>query len=381
MSLLYTEQQEELIKLVKDFAENEIKPYVEELDKKGETPAKELFKGAFEMGLHMVEIPEEYGGAGLDFETTAMIFEELAKVDAGYAITLVSTFVALRSVILSGSPEQARLFADIIEPGNFAAFTLTEPNAGTDVAAMKGTAVKDGDEYILNASKTFITNGEIADVYVVFFKTDKNAGNKGMSAFIVERDRPGVTVGVHEDKMGLRLSNTSDVFFQDVRVPADHLIGREGQGFKIALNTLNLSRAFVGTLAVGIMQRALDEAIAYAQEREQFGRPIMKFQSVQGLIADMAIKTEAARALVNNTMRLMDQGDLVKKEGAITKTFVSDACQEVTSKAVQVFGGYGVIKDYPVEKLMRDCKVFQIFEGTNEIQRSTIARELDKEYK
>ncbi|SFL66400.1 acyl-CoA dehydrogenase family protein [Halanaerobium salsuginis] len=381
MSLLYTEQQEELIKLVKDFAENEIKPYVEELDKKGETPAKELFKGAFEMGLHMVEIPEEYGGAGLDFETTAMIFEELAKVDAGYAITLVSTFVALRSVILSGSPEQARLFADIIEPGNFAAFTLTEPNAGTDVAAMKGTAVKDGDEYILNASKTFITNGEIADVYVVFFKTDKNAGNKGISAFIVERDRPGVTVGVHEDKMGLRLSNTSDVFFQDVRVPADHLIGREGQGFKIALNTLNLSRAFVGTLAVGIMQRALDEAIAYAQEREQFGRPIMKFQSVQGLIADMAIKTEAARALVNNTMRLMDQGDLVKKEGAITKTFVSDACQEVTSKAVQVFGGYGVIKDYPVEKLMRDCKVFQIFEGTNEIQRSTIARELDKEYK
>lgn len=381
MSLLYTEQQEELIKLVKDFAENEIKPYVEELDKKGETPAKELFKGAFEMGLHMVEIPEEYGGAGLDFETTAMIFEELAKVDAGYAITLVSTFVALRSVILSGSPEQARLFADIIEPGNFAAFTLTEPNAGTDVAAMKGTAVKDGDEYILNASKTFITNGEIADVYVVFFKTDKDAGNKGISAFIVERDRPGVTVGVHEDKMGLRLSNTSDVFFQDVRVPADHLIGREGQGFKIALNTLNLSRAFVGTLAVGIMQRALDEAIAYAQEREQFGRPIMKFQSVQGLIADMAIKTEAARALVNNTMRLMDQGDLVKKEGAITKTFVSDACQEVTSKAVQVFGGYGVIKDYPVEKLMRDCKVFQIFEGTNEIQRSTIARELDKEYK
>jgi alkylation response protein AidB-like acyl-CoA dehydrogenase len=381
LSLLYTEQQEELIKLVKDFAENEIKPYVEELDKKGETPAKELFKGAFEMGLHMVEIPEEYGGAGLDFETTAMIFEELAKVDAGYAITLVSTFVALRSVILSGSPEQARLFADIIEPGNFAAFTLTEPNAGTDVAAMKGTAVKDGDEYILNASKTFITNGEIADVYVVFFKTDKNAGNKGISAFIVERDRPGVTVGVHEDKMGLRLSNTSDVFFQDVRVPADHLIGREGQGFKIALNTLNLSRAFVGTLAVGIMQRALDEAIAYAQEREQFGRPIMKFQSVQGLIADMAIKTEAARALVNNTMRLMDQGDLVKKEGAITKTFVSDACQEVTSKAVQVFGGYGVIKDYPVEKLMRDCKVFQIFEGTNEIQRSTIARELDKEYK
>jgi alkylation response protein AidB-like acyl-CoA dehydrogenase len=381
LSLLYTEQQEEIIKLVKDFAENEIKPYVEELDKKGETPAKELFKGAFEMGLHMVEIPEEYGGAGLDFETTAMIFEELAKVDAGYAITLVSTFVALRSVILSGSPEQARLFADIIEPGNFAAFTLTEPNAGTDVAAMKGTAVKDGDEYILNASKTFITNGEIADVYVVFFKTDKNAGNKGISAFIVERDRPGVTVGVHEDKMGLRLSNTSDVFFQDVRVPADHLIGREGQGFKIALNTLNLSRAFVGTLAVGIMQRALDEAIAYAQEREQFGRPIMKFQSVQGLIADMAIKTEAARALVNNTMRLMDQGDLVKKEGAITKTFVSDACQEVTSKAVQVFGGYGVIKDYPVEKLMRDCKVFQIFEGTNEIQRSTIARELDKEYK
>lgn len=380
MSLMYTNEQKELIALVKEMAENEIKPYVQEADEKGECP-RELFKWAFDMGLHMLEIPAEYGGTGLSYETTSMIFEELAKVDSGYAITLVTTFVALRNVILSGTPEQGKYFADIIKKGNFAGFALTEPNAGSDPAGMRGTAVKDGDDYILNAAKTFITNGEIAAVFVAFFKTTPEAGAKGISAFIIDADAPGIIIGKHENKMGLRLSNTTDVTFDNVRVPASSMVGLEGSGLKLALNALNLSRAFVATLAVGIMQRALDESVKYAKERKQFGQPLIKFQMVQQMLADMAIKTEASRVLVNNTMRMMDNGSLVRKEGAITKAFVSDCAQEVTSNAVQIFGGYGYSKEYPVEKLMRDAKIFQIFEGANQIQRMTIAGVLEKEYK
>lgn len=380
MSLLYTNEQKELIALVKEMAENEIKPYVQELDEKGECP-RELFQHGFNMGLHMLEIPEEYGGTGLSYETTAMIFEELAKVDAGYAITFVTTFVALRNVILSGTPEQGKYFADIIGKGNFAGFALTEPSAGSDPAAMRATAVKDGDHYILNGAKTFITNGALASVFVGFFKTNPEAGHKGISAFIVDAEDPGITIGKHENKMGLRLSNTTDVTFEDVKVPASNMVGPEGSGFKLALNALNLSRAFVATMAVGIMQRALDESVKYAKERKQFGQPLIKFQMVQQMIADMAIKIEASRTLVNNTMRMMDNGSLVRKEGAITKAFVSDCAQEVTSNAVQIFGGYGYSKEYPVEKLMRDAKIFQIFEGANQIQRMTIASVLEKEYK
>lgn len=380
MSLLYTDEQKELLALVKEMAENEIKPYVKDADEKGECP-KELYKWGFDMGIHMLEIPEEYGGTGLSYETTAMIFEELAKVDAGYAITFVTSFVALRNVILSGTKEQGQYFANKIAPGGFGAFALTEPNAGSDPAAMRATAVLDGDEYILNGTKTFITNGAISEVFVGFFKTDVSAGHKGISAFIVDADAKGLTIGAHENKMGLRLSNTTDLIFENVRVKKSDMIGPEGSGFKLALNALNLSRAFVATLAVGIMQRALDESVKYAKERKQFGTPIIKFQMVQSMLADMAMKIEASRTLVNNTMRMIDQGSLVQKEGAICKAFVSDCAQEVTSNAVQIFGGYGYSKEYPVEKLMRDCKVFQIFEGTNQIQRMTIANALDKEYK
>ena len=380
MSLMYTNEQKELLALVKEMAEAEIKPYVQECDEKGECP-RELFKPAFDMGLHMLEIPAEYGGTGLSYETTAMIFEELAKVDAGYAITLVTTFVALRNVILAGTPEQGKYFADVMGKGNFAAFALTEPNAGSDPAGMRATAVKDGDDYIINAAKTFITNGTLSSLFVVFAKTDTEAGAKGISAFIVDANAPGLTVGQHENKMGLRLSNTTDLTLENVRVPASAMLGPEGSGFKLALNALNLSRAFVATLAVGIMQRALDEAVKYAKERKQFGQPIIKFQLVQGMLADMAMKIEASRCLVNNTMRMMDAGSLVRKEGAMTKCFVSDVAQEVTSNAVQILGGYGYSKEYPVEKLMRDVKVFQIFEGANQIQRITIAGELEREYK
>ncbi|MEG1108962.1 MAG: acyl-CoA dehydrogenase family protein [Oscillospiraceae bacterium] len=380
MSLIYTRDQKDLIEMVRNMAEKEIKPHVAECDEKGECPI-ELFKPAIDMGLHLLEIPEEYGGEGLDYETTAMVFEELAKVDAGYADTIVTNFVALRNVILAGTPEQARRFADVVVPGNFACFAITEPGAGSDAGALRATAVRDGDYYILNGTKTFATNGACASIYVSFFKTDPEAGKHGISAFMIDRDSEGLEVGAHENKMGFRLSNTTELIFNNVRVPVENRIGDEGQGLKIALNALNLSRAFISTLGVGIMQRALDEAMAYATQRQQFGQPIIKFQMVQQMLADMAIKIEASRCLVNNTMKLMDAGQLVQKEGAITKTFVTDCMQEVTSNAVQVLGGYGYSREYPVEKLMRDAKIFQIFEGTNQIQRMTIAKALEKEYK
>lgn len=379
MALQYSKEQEALISLVRKVAEAEIKPYVADADREGYCP-EELFEWGFDLGLHLVEIPKEYGGTGLTYETTAMLFEELAKVDAGYAITFVTTFVALRNVILAGTPEQAQFFADVINQRKFAAFALTEPNAGSDVSGMHSSAVKttteEGEGYLLNANKVFITNGGLASIYVIFCKTDLDGGSHGITAFIVEREREGVRVGAKEDKMGLRLSNTTEVILEDVWVPESHVLGKIGGGLKIALNALNLSRAFVCTMGVGIMQRALDEAVNYAQERKQFGKPIASFQLVQQLLADMAIKTEASRCLVNNTMKLIDAGSLVQKEGAIAKAFVTDLMQEVVSNAVQVFGGYGYSKEYPVEKLMRDAKVFQIFEGTNQIQRVTIAKNL-----
>lgn len=375
MTLLYTKEQKALIKLIHDVAEQELKPYVAEADRAGECPA-ELYEFGFDLGLHLVEVPKEYGGTGLDYETTAMIFEELAKVDAGYAITFVTTFVALRNVILAGTPEQAQYFADVVKRRQFAAFALTEPNAGSDVASLRSTAVETEEGYLLNASKTFITNGGLAQIYIVFCKTDPEAGTHGITAFIVDRNMPGVKVGAEEDKMGLRLSNTTELILDNVIVPKNRVLGKVGESMKLALNALNLSRAFVCTMGVGIMQRALDEALAYAKERKQFDKPLASFQLVQGLLADMAIKTEASRCLVNNTMRLMDAGSLVQTEGAICKTFVSDSMQEVVSNAIQILGGYGYSREYPVEKLMRDAKVFQIFEGANQIQRITIAKQL-----
>lgn len=380
MALAYTDEQKELIALVRDVARNEILPHVAAADEAGECPM-ELFQWGFDLGLHMVEIPEEYGGMGLSYETCAMMFEELAKVDAAYADTFVTNFVAFRNIMLNGTPEQARHFVEMTEEGGFAAFCLSESCAGSDVAAMRTTAVREGDEYVLNGTKTFITNGSISSIYVVFAKTDPAAGARGITGFLVDGGTPGLSAGAKEHKMGFRLSDTSEVVLDNVRVPASAVIGEEGRGMTIALNALNLSRAFISTLAVGIMQRALDEAVAYAKRRRQFDTRLIDMPMVQTMLADMAIKTECARVVVNHCMRRMDAGEMVRKEGAIVKTFVTDAMQEVVSNAVQVFGGYGYSKEYPVEKLMRDAKIFQIFEGSNQIQRMTIARELDREYK
>jgi alkylation response protein AidB-like acyl-CoA dehydrogenase len=379
MSIPYTEDQRSLIAMVRQMMEKEVKPYVAECDRTGVCPI-ELFKPAIDMGLHMLEIPEKYGGGGMDFQTTAMVYEEIAKVDAAYAATLVTNFVALRNVILAGTPEQAQYFADILASGKFACFAITESNAGSDTGALRGTAVRDGDDYVLNGVKIFCTHGAIASVFITFFKTDPSKGNKGISCFMVDADTPGITIGSHEDKMGFRLTNTTETVFDNVRIPKSRLIGEEGRGLNIAMRGLGLSRAFLGTMGVGIMQRALEEAVLYAKQRQQFGQPIIKFQMIQAILADMAIKTEVSRCVVNNAMRLIDQGSIVPFEGSITKCFVTDAMQEVTSNAVQVFGGYGYCKDYPVEKLMRDAKIFQIFEGSNQIQRINIAKILEKDY-
>lgn len=379
MSLIHTDDQEVLLSLVQEFLQRDVAPRVAEFDRLGECPV-ELFQPAFEMGIHMLEIPEEYGGAGMDFQTTAMVFEELAKVDAGYAITLMATFVALRNVRESGTPEQITLFADKLADGGFAAFVLSEAHAGSDPGAMTTAAVRDGDEYVITGNKTWITNGAISDMFLVLAKTDPSEGTKGVSCFLVEADRPGITPGEHEDKLGWRLSNTTTLAFDHVRIPVDHLIGNEGDGMKIALAALNISRAFIATVAVGVMQRAVDEAVKYAMERTQFGKPIIKFQLVAKLLADMAAMTEAARCLVNNTMRLIDAGRNVQKEGSITKMIVTDMLQDVVSKAIQVFGGNGYMRGYPVEKLYRDAKIFQIVEGSNEIQAITIGKCLEAEY-
>ncbi len=377
MALLYTEDQLSLIEMVRDMAERDVKPHVVECDRTGETP-RELFDPCFEMGLHMLEVPEEFGGAGMDYQTTAMIFEELAKVDAGYADTIVTTFVALRNVIIAGTPEQGQLFADVVANNGFGCFAVTEPGAGSDAGAIRCSAVPDGNgNYIINGTKCFATNGLYADIVVGFFRIP----DVGITAFMFEtKDLKGYSVGAHEDKMGFRMSNTTDLIFEDVVLPESAIVGVPGKGLNIALNGLNVSRAFLSTMGVGIMQRALDEAVKYAKIREQFGKPIIEQQLVQKLLADMAIKVEASRVLVNNTMKMIDAGMDCRKEASITKTFVTEAMEEVTSNAIQVFGGYGYSREYPVEKLYRDARIFQIFEGSNQIQRTTIAKCLKKEY-
>jgi alkylation response protein AidB-like acyl-CoA dehydrogenase len=379
MALILTEEQQELVAMVRQFMRTEIDPKIAQCDAAGECPPG-FFDSALEMGLHLLEIPEDLGGGGLDFQTAAMVFEEIGWVDAGYANTLVTTANALRTVALAGTREQAKLVANILATPALGALVLSEPQAGSDLAAIRTTAVRDGDDYVLTGTKTWISNGALAKVYVVVAKTDPAAGHRGISCFIVETDRPGVSWGAHEDKCGWRTSNTCDVVFDHVRVPADHLVGGEGQGFKVIMRSLDAARAFLPTICVGMMQRALDEAVRYAKEREQFGQPIIRFQLVQKLLADMAAQTEAARCLVHNTLRLLDAGQPAGKEAAITKMLVTDMLQDVASKAVQVLGGNGYTKEYPVEKIFRDAKVFQIVEGTNEVQAVVIGRALEREY-
>ena len=377
MGYILTEEGSELVATVKEFCEKEVKEQCKSYDVSGEFPAEIVRMGA-EMGLSALEVPAEYGGVGIDAVTCAAICEEMAKADAGFYTTMSASGLALRPVLIAGNEEQKKWACDVLLNGGQAAFGLTEPMAGSDSSNTKTTADKDGDSYILNGRKCFITNGGIADFYVIFAMTNKAKGVRGISAFLAPKDTPGLSVGSHENKMGIRTSNTTDVVMEDMRVPASALLGKEGSGFMISMKTLDMSRAYVGAGAVGIAQRCIDEAVKYAKQRVTFGSPISNHQAIQFMLADMDIKTETARAMVVQAVQRQEQGLSFAKESAIAKCYAGDIAVEVALDAIQILGGYGYSREYPVEKLLRDAKIFQIYEGTNQIQRSVIAKSVIK---
>lgn len=378
--MILTEEQREIQALVHSFAEKEIRPISSQYDVLGEFPM-ELYKKACKMQLNCLDLPKEYGGTGVSKVTSCLIREELSWGDAGFSLSLGANGLGFKPLLIAGTERQRRHFADILLNDGFTAFALTEPNAGSDASALTTSARKVGDEYILNGHKCFITNGGLANIYTVLASTDSSKGAKGLTMFMVDRDTPGVSVGKHEDKMGIRLSNTADVMFHDVRVPAENIIGAEGAGFKIAMETLSQGRAGTCSSAVGLMRAAFEHAIQYAQERVTFGQPIYKNQAIQFMLADMATKIEVTRSFGLHVAQLLDEGDYkeVGKLSSMAKLFSTDMLQRVVSDAVQIFGGYGYMKNFPVEKLMRDAKVYQIFEGTNQIQRVVIFNSILKE--
>lgn len=379
MGYQLTEDQMGLVKMARDFAEREVKPNAARWDREGIFPL-ETYQKAMEIGFHCLEIPEEYGGGGIDYVTVAAVMEEFAKYDLGFATTLMGTTLSLKPVLMHGTPEQKKWYADIIVGGGLGAFALTEAGAGSDAGACATTAVRDGNEYVLNGTKCFITNSTYAEVFVVFASTDKSKGVKGLSAFLVERGRPGFTVDKHEDKMGLRSSDTASLAFEEVRIPADHLLGREGEGFTYAMQTLDLARPFVGASAVGVAQRAVDEAARYAKQRVCFGKHIADLQAIQFMLADMEIGVETARQICVHALRLAESGLPYSREAAIAKCYAGDVAFKNAGDAVQILGGYGYSREYPVEKLLRDAKILQIYEGTNQVQRVVVAGQVLRRY-
>ncbi|MCI1306297.1 MAG: acyl-CoA dehydrogenase family protein [Lachnospiraceae bacterium] len=373
MAYIISDEGKDLLKDVHDFCENEVKEQSKEFDLSGEWP-QNIYDMAAEMQLGTLDVPEEFGGPGLSRIDHAAILEEMAKADAGFATSFMTNGLSLHPIEFGGTKEQLKSVYDVILKGGFGAFCLTEPNAGCDVSNGSTTAVKDGDDYIINGTKCFITNGPVADFFTVFAKTDKSAGAKGMSAFLIFKGTPGLSIGSHENKMGIRLSQTSDVILEDVRVPASAMLGKEGDGFKIAMKTLDIARTWCGIVAVGLAQRAIDEAASYVRTRVQFGKPLGRNEVIQFKLADMQMATEAARQLCAYSLTLMDRGEDYTVASATAKCKAGDAAMYCTTEAVQILGGYGFSRDYPVEKLMRDAKIFQLFEGTNEIQRLVVGR-------
>lgn len=377
MDFALNEEQLELQEMVREFVEKEITPYAAEMD--AENHMRDgLIDKANEMGLLNVIVPEELDGPGLDSISVATIYEELGKGCAGVATSLAANSLATVPVLLAGTDEQKKMYCDILNNGGLAAFALTEPGAGSDAGGVSTRAVHNKEEctYTLNGTKMFITNGGLAEIFLVFANTRKTGGIRGLTAFIVPKDTPGFSVGKKENKMGIRPSNTTELVLQDVVIPESYRVGREGEGFRIAMNTLDSARPFVGAVSVGIAQAALDYAVKYAKERRQFGQPIASFQMVQGMLADMAMKVETARLMVQKACWMRDQGMEFSKEAAMAKCYAADTAMQVTTDAVQVMGGYGYTKEYPVEKMMRDAKIMQIYEGTNQIQRLVIANKL-----
>jgi len=376
VSFALTDEQKALRDLAREFAEREIRPKAAEYDEHQIHPA-DVIASAHEVGLMNPHMPEELGGPGLGGLEGVLIGEELCWGCSGIGTSIVANILGALPVQLAGTEEQQREWLPpLLEEPILCSFGLTEPNAGSDVSGIQTTAVRRGDEYVINGSKMFITNAGHASWLTVFASTDREAGHRGLTAFVVPTDLDGVTVEKHLDKMGQRATDTSALAFQDVRVPAANRLGEEGQGFKIAMQTLDRTRPGTAAGAVGVARAAFEHAVEYSRERVQFGQPIAMNQGVNFLVADMAAEIEAARLLVWQAAWLLDQGQRATLQSSYAKRFAADTAMKVTTDAVQVFGGYGYIKEYPVEKLMRDAKLFQIYEGTSQIQRLVIAREI-----
>ena len=368
--------------MVREFAQARVKPVRAELDETGEFPSA-LLRELGKMDLMGLYIPAEYGGTFEgDSLPNILAVEELSRICIGVSVSYAANGLGADPILIGGSEEQKKKFLPPLASGEkWAAYALTEPNAGSDAGSIRTTATKKGDKYVLNGTKQWITNGGEADIYTVFAVTDKNRGARGVSCFIVEKGTPGFKFGKKENKLGIRASATRELIFEDCEVPAENLIGREGTGFIWAMKTFDVSRPGIAAQAVGLAQGALDEAVAYAKVREQFGRPIIANQGLSWMLADMATKVETARALTYAVVRTIDSGAKdYSKFSAMCKMYASDVAMQVTTDAVQVFGGYGYMKEYPVEKMMRDAKILQIYEGTNQIQRDIVGMALNKEY-
>jgi acyl-CoA dehydrogenase len=362
--------------VAREFAQNEIAPVAMPFDKTGEFPW-EIYRKAYDIGLLNTSVPTAYGGGGLSAIECCLIVEELGAACAGITTSIMVNDLALMPILVGGSVEQQRTFVTpFCSRFNMGAFCLSEPGAGSDVASLSTTAKRDGDSYILNGTKTFITNGSVASLYTVFATRDKSLRHQGIAGFIVPAETPGISHGKKFEKMGQRASDTAEVIFEDVRVPRANLLGREDAGFRIAMVTLDRTRPMIAAMSVGLARAAMEAAVQYAKERITFGTPIGHHQAVQLLLADMAKDIEAARLLTWQCAWLIDQGHRATKESSLAKCFATDTAMRVTTDAVQVFGGYGYMKDLPLEKYMRDAKLMQIYEGTNQIQRLVIARHL-----
>jgi acyl-CoA dehydrogenase len=377
MDFRFSEEHEMMRKMVRDFAQNEIAPFVEKMEQ-GEFP-REILKKMAELGLMGITIPEKYGGSEMDFISYIIAIHEISKVSATVGVILsVHTSVGTNPILYFGTEEQKQKYVPKLASGEYlGAFCLTEPGSGSDAASLKTRAVKQGDHYILNGSKVFITNGGEADTYIVFARTDPDeTGSKGISAFIVEKDTQGFIIGKDEHKMGLHGSRTVQLTFEDAKVPAENLLGEEGKGFKIAMANLDVGRIGIAAQSLGIAEAALEHAVQYAKERQQFGKPIAAQQGIGFKLADMATSVEAAKLLTYRAAFLRANNLPCGKEASMAKLFASRTAMEVAIEAVQVFGGYGYTKDYPVERFFRDAKVCEIYEGTSEIQRFVISKHL-----
>ncbi|MBL7191545.1 acyl-CoA dehydrogenase family protein [bacterium] len=380
MDYMLTEEQVELKKIARRIALEKVKPVAAKYDEESAFPW-DMVKVFADAGFYEVFVPEEYGGAGGGVLELCLVVEELSRICGGISLAVAASALGTFPILISGSDEQkARYLPDLVSGRKIAGFGLTEPAAGSDAAAIRTTAVRKGDYYIINGTKCFITNGSVAKIYTIIASTDPAKGSRGASAFIIEEGFEGFSYGKIEDKMGIRASATSELVFEDCKVPVENRIGSEGKGFSVAMRTLDRARPGVAAQAVGIAQGALDLALEYTMQREQFGKSISSFQGIQWMLADMATQIEASRALVIASARMIDAGlSNISQGSAMAKLFASDTAMKVTTDAVQLFGGYGYMKDYPIEKFMRDAKITQIYEGTNQIQREVIARALIRE--